>query len=171
MKKIRLPKQVLAAALAGALALTPVSAAFSDTAGHWAEGAIDKWSQTYGIIGGYEDGSFRPDASITRGAFAGILDRFFKFQSISPAETFSDTAGAFWEEAVLKLHAAGVYLGNNGKALPSDTITRQQAVTMLARAFQLEATTVSLPYHDAERLSEYARGPVAEMALRGWISD
>ena len=146
MKKIRLPKQVLAAALAGALALTPVSAAFSDTAGHWAEGAIDKWSQTYGIIGGYEDGSFRPDASITRGAFAGILDRFFKFQSISPAETFSDTAGAFWEEAVLKLHAAGVYLGNNGKALPSDTITRAEFLNILNNMVQ-ELAQETRVYH------------------------
>ncbi len=168
---IRLPKRLLAAALAGALAMTPVSAAFVDTEAHWAADAIAKWSEEYQIIQGYEDGSFRPDNSITRGAFAGILDRFLKFQAQAPAETFSDTAGTYWESAVLKLNAAGIYLGNNGQALPSDTITRQQAVTMIARAFGIDAAAADLPYLDAEQFAEYAWGPVAEMTARGYITD
>lgn len=168
---IRLPKCLLTAVLAGALAITPASASFIDTGEHWAADAIAKWSEEYHIIQGYEDGTFRPDHSITRGAFAGILDRFLKFQVQSPAETFSDTAGTYWEAAILKLNAAGIYLGNNGKALASDTITRQQAVTMIARAFGIDALTVSLPYVDAEQFAEYAQGPVAEMTARGYITD
>lgn len=168
---IRLPKRFLAVALAGTLTMTPVSAAFTDTPNHWAADAIAKWSEEYQIIQGYEDGTFRPDNSITRGAFAGILDRFLKFQVQAPAETFSDTAGTYWEAAILKLNAAGIYLGNNGRALASDTITRQQAVTMIARAFGIDAFSVSLPYLDAEQLAEYARGPVAEMTARGYITD
>lgn len=170
MKQIRLPKQLAAAALAAALALTP-AAAFSDTGGHWAEASIDKWSQEYNIIQGYEDGTFRPDNSITRGAFAGIMDRFLQFQTISGAETFSDIRGNYWESAILKLHASGVYLGNNGKALPGDTITRQQAVTMIARAFHIDASIMDLPYADAGQFAEYAIGPVAEMTARGYITD
>ena len=149
----------------------PARAAFTDTTGHWAESAINKWSQEYGIIQGYEDGTFRPDNSITRGAFAGILDRFLRFQSISPADTFSDLAGNYWEEEILKLNAVGVYLGNNGKALAADSITRQQAVAMIARAFQIEATTTTLPYTDAANISDYAVGAVAEMTARGWLND
>lgn len=99
-----------------------------------AASAINKWSQEYGIIQGYDDGTFRPDNSITRGAFAGILDRFLHFQTTSPANTFSDTAGTYWEDAILKLHASGVYLGNQGKALSSSTITRQQAVAMIGQS-------------------------------------
>lgn len=168
---IRLPKRLLAAALAGTLAMTPVSAVFADTQLHWAADAIAKWSEEYHIIQGYEDGTFRPDNSITRGAFAGILDRFLKFRAQASAETFTDTAGTYWEAAILKLNAAGIYLGNNGKALASDTITRQQAVTMIARAFGIDAFSVSLPYLDGEQLAEYARGPVAEMTARGYITD
>ena len=171
MKDFRPLKRWIGAALAGALALTPVSAAFTDTAGHWAEAAIDKWSQEYSLIQGYEDGSFQPYDSVTRGAFAGILDRFMRYQLSSAPETFADTAGTYWEDAILKLHAAGVYLGNEGKALAGASITRQQAVTMLARAFQLESTTTDLPYEDGESISEYAQGPVAEMTLRGYITD
>lgn len=168
---IRLPKRLLAAALAGTLAMTPVSAAFTDTPDHWAADAIAKWSEEYQIIQGYEDGTFRPDNSITRGAFAGILDRFLKFQAQAPAEVFADTAGTYWESAILKLNAAGIYLGNNGRALPSDTITRQQAVTMIARAFGVDAATETLSYLDAEQFADYARGPVAEMTARGYITD
>lgn len=69
MKRKRIAAALTALALAAGLYL-PARAAFSDTAGHWAETAIDKWSQQYGIIQGYEDGTFRPDNSITRGAFA-----------------------------------------------------------------------------------------------------
>ncbi|MDY5612110.1 S-layer homology domain-containing protein [Dysosmobacter sp.] len=170
MKRFQLPKWLACGALATGLLLT-TAGAFSDTEGHWAEGAINKWSQEYSIIQGYEDGTFKPDASITRGAFAGIMDRFLHFQVVSPVNTFSDIKGNYWEEAILKLNAAGVYLGNNGKALAGDTITRQQAVTMIARAFHIDAETTWLPYGDAEQISEYARPSVAEMTVRGYVND
>ena len=65
----------LAAALLAVGCTAMTASAFTDTTGHWAEESINKWSGEYGIIQGYDDGTFRPDNSITRGAFAGILDR------------------------------------------------------------------------------------------------
>ena len=170
MHRFRLPKQLASGALAAALALTPAMA-FTDTEAHWAADAINKWSQQYGVLQGYEDGSFRPDASITRGAFAGILDRFLRFQEISGSETFSDTAGTYWESSILKLNAAGVYLGNGGLALPGDTITRQQAMSMVARAFHVEASVLDLGYEDEAQIAQYARPYIAEMTARGWLND
>ena len=170
MPHIRLPKRLLSGLLAGALLLTP-ALAFTDTAGHWAESAVNKWSQEYGVLQGYDDGSFRPDDFITRGAFAGILDRFLQFQSAAPEGTFSDTAGNRWESSILKLNAAGVYLGSEGKALPGDSITRQQAMTMVARAFQLGGADSALPYHDEAGVANYARPYIAELTGRGWITD
>ena len=170
MRQIRLPKRLLSGLLAGAMLLTPAMA-FTDTSGHWAEAAVNKWSQEYGVLQGYEDGSFRPDDSITRGAFAGILDRFLQFQSAAPAGTFSDTAGNRWEDAILKLNAAGVYLGSEGKALPGDSITRQQAMTMVSRAFQLGGSDAPLAYLDEEQVANYARPYIAELTARGWITD
>ena len=170
MHHIRLFRWLTAAALGTALAVVPAMA-FTDTEGHWAEESIQKWSEEYRIIQGYEDGTFRPDASITRGAFAGIMDRFLQFQAISEPETFSDTAGNYWESAILKLHAAGVYLGTDGKALAGNTITRQQAVAMIARAFHIEAEAISLPYGDEAQIAEYARPAVAEMTARGYLND
>lgn len=170
MDRNRLLKWVVSVTAAAGLMMTGAGA-FSDTEGHWAEWAIDKWSQEYQIIQGYEDDTFRPDNYITRGAFAGILDRFMRFQEVASAGTFSDTPGTYWEEAILKLNAAGVYLGNNGKALPGDTITRQQAVTMIARAFKIDAEVIDLPYTDADQIAEYARPAIAEMTFRGYVND
>lgn len=171
MEKFRLLKCLAALTLAAGLTVTN-AAAFTDTEGHWAETAINKWSENYGLITGYEDGTFRPDNSITRGAFAGILDRFLKFRTASPASTFSDTAGTYWEDAILKLHASGVYLGNDGKALAGSSITRQQAVTMIARAFGITASEYAyLPYSDTDQIAAYAQEAVGEMTGRGFITD
>ena len=166
----RMSKWLACAALAAGLSFTS-AAAFSDTEGHWAEWAINKWSEEYQIIQGYDDGTFRPDNYITRGAFAGILDRFMQFQETAAPETFSDTPDTYWEEAILKLNAAGVYLGNQGKALPGDSITRQEAVTMIARAFRIDAEVIDLPYTDAGQIAEYARPAIAEMTFRGYVND
>ena len=164
--------KTLAAALLCAAALTgAASAAYTDTAGHWAEGAIDRWSGEYGILRGYDDGSFRPDATITRGAFAGILDRFLRYQVEAAPDTFSDTAGDYWESPILKLNAAGVYLGNNGKALIYHDITRQQAVTMIARAFALGETEGDIPFDDAGDVAYYAKGYLVTMLKNGWLND
>jgi GH25 family lysozyme M1 (1,4-beta-N-acetylmuramidase) len=170
MKRFRFPKWLACIALSASLMMTGASA-FSDTEGHWAEWAINKWSEEYKIIQGYDDGTFRPDNYITRGAFAGILDRFMHFVEVAPADTFSDLTGSFWKEQILKMNAAGVYLGTDGKALAGKSITRQQAVTMIARAFKIGAEVTDLPYTDAEKIAEYARPAVAEMTARGYLND
>ena len=170
MKKLRKFSIMLAVVLA-LCAGTGSAAAFSDTEDHWAAGAIEKWSNEYQVLQGYDDGTFRPDNRITRGAFAGILTRFMRYEMISGTDAFSDIAGTYWEEEILKLHAAGVYLGTDGKALAGNSITRQQAVTMLARAFRISPTTTTLPYSDAGQIAEYAQAYVAEFAAQGYLTD
>ena len=149
---------LLAAAMTVTMLVPGAQAAFSDTSGHWAESAITKWSEKYGIIQGYEDGTFGPDKPITRGAMAGIIDRVMHYQTKSPANTFSDTAGTIWEEPILKLNAAGVMLGDQGKALLWTDITRQEAVVMMARAFGVPESSSELTYSDADSVGLFARG-------------
>ena len=50
---------------------------FADVKGHWAEDAIGR-EFAAGRIAGYPDGSFRPDANITRAEAAKILNRVFE---------------------------------------------------------------------------------------------
>lgn len=172
MAKFYVFRAAAALALSAALLTQPIAAAaFTDTSGNWAESAIEKWSEKYGVLNGYEDGSFHPDDPITRGAFAGILNRFLQYQAISPSNTFSDTSGAYWEDAILRLHAAGVYLGTDGAARLTADITRQQAMTMVGRAFKLPESSTALTYADAAGIETYAAGYLGTMAERGYITD
>jgi hypothetical protein len=54
----------------------PALAAFSDTKGHWAEQAIGEMSAK-GVIKGYEDGAFRPDAYVSREEAVAMAARLF----------------------------------------------------------------------------------------------
>ena len=155
-----LPTQVLAETG------TPTGSAYSDTANHWAESQIEKWSDL-GILKGYK-GKFRPDAPITRGEMAVIIDRIMHYQTAS-ANTFSDLEQAFYTDAVLKASAAGVMLGYAGKVRPKDNITREEAVTMLSRALGITESMKSTVFTDANSISAYAKGFVNAMSERGFV--
>ncbi|WP_059044476.1 X2-like carbohydrate binding domain-containing protein [Paenibacillus rubinfantis] len=47
---------------------------FSDTAGHWAEQAI-RTAQAAGIVSGYADGNFQPEAFVTRAEAVSVINR------------------------------------------------------------------------------------------------
>ena len=171
MRRFRLLNLLAAGVLAAALTVPAFAASFSDTSGSWAESAIEKWSAQYGILQGYSDGTFHPDDPITRGAFATVMDRFLKYQKQSSAGTFSDISGAWCESSVLKLNAAGVFLGDGGKAGIYKNISRQQAVAMIARAFQLSESANDLIFADTDSVQSYAAGYLATMVEKGYITD
>lgn len=54
-------------------------AGFTDTNGHWAESDIEHLKEL-GIIGGYPDGTFKPDKPITRAEVAAIVARMMKMK-------------------------------------------------------------------------------------------
>lgn len=171
MAGLKILKRILVTGMAISCLCIGAQATFTDAEGHWAEQSIIKWSEEYNVIRGYGDGRVGPDDVITRGQFAGILDRFFKLQTISPESTFTDIKNHYWEQAILKLHASGVYQGiGNGKAAADSDITRQQAVTMLGRAFQIEPENQKLPYEDADQISDWAAGYVAEFTAQGYLN-
>lgn len=71
--------------------------AFTDIAGHWAASAIAANKHT-GILNGYEDGSFRPNAYVTRAEAVAIMNRMFDrgpLYEVSPP-TFIDVRETHW---------------------------------------------------------------------------
>ncbi|AEY66993.1 S-layer homology domain-containing protein [Clostridium sp. BNL1100] len=147
-----------------------VQQTFKDLNGHWASDAIYKWS-AQGVINGY-DGLFRPNDSITRGEMACILDNIMGYQSVSK-NTFSDLiAGQFYTNAVLKANAAGIINGNGATLLrPTDKITREEAVVMMAKAFAVnEGTTSNTQFSDEKEVSSWARTSVFGMEAKGYVN-
>ncbi|GGF80604.1 hypothetical protein GCM10010912_27180 [Paenibacillus albidus] len=183
MKKFR---HWLVLSLAVILMITSMSPAFAQTtgisgssvhaaaaqqskAGHWAEASIDRWTGN-GIINGYEDGTFQPDRSITRAEFVNVLNKVFGFTAQADTH-FSDVPTDAWYRSALSVaKAAGYYEGfPNNEAKASAEITRQDAVTLLARVFSLKpANGSSVTFKDSAALSSDAREAVS--ALSGVIS-
>ncbi len=150
--------------------MTTAQQTFKDLNGHWASDAIYKWS-AQGAINGY-DGLFRPNDSITRGEMACILDNVMDYQSASK-NTFSDLkAGQFYTNAVLKANAAGIINGNGATLLrPTDKITREEAVVMMAKAFAVnEGTTSNTKFSDEKEVSSWARTSVFGMEAKGYVN-
>ncbi len=145
--------------------------AFTDTEGHWAEDAIDVWSNEYEIFLG-SDGRFRPDEDITRAEMAVLLDRIFGYREYSDV-VFADITGDEWyAEAISKLNAEGVILGDGESANPMGYITREQAATMLARAFSIETArglAGAVRYTDYDDISDWARESVGVMTELGYL--
>lgn len=99
---------------------------------YWANTAISTMA-ALGIINGRNNGTFDPNAYITRGEFAAICARFDDSDVIS-ASTFSDISGYWAEDEIRRAAALGWVQGfGDGTYRPSENITRAQAVTMINR--------------------------------------
>ncbi len=142
---------------------------YSDTQGHWAEAAINRWSG-YGIVEGYGD-KFRPDVSITRAQMAKILANTLGLTETA-ANPFTDVAENDWfAPYVLHCYAAGVMLGSGGQAQPNVTISRQQAMVMLCRALgiaPMENPDLSA-YTDSGSVGAWAAPYVAALVESGIV--
>lgn len=168
-------KRILSVFLAFCLVLTlfPMAAfavSFDDTQGHWGKASIDRWAG-YGVLNG-DKGHFNPNGQMTRAQFAQMLANMLGYTEKAP-NTFPDVKGDAWyAEAILKLKAAGVILGdNNGNANPNKPITRQEAAVMLCRAFHIDTSAYqNIPFADAGKVQSWARGAVAALAAKGMIN-
>lgn len=100
----------------------------------WYNNAVSTLSRM-GILGGYEDGTFRPNDSITRAEFAKIAVSFFEYEDISAENIFTDVAAGSWYEnfvaVAAKLGLIEGYAGNVYR--PNESITRAEACTIINR--------------------------------------
>ena len=103
-------------------------------AGSWYNNAVSTLS-AMGILGGYEDGSFRPNASITRAEFAKIAVSFFELEGLDCENPFLDVApGAWYAESVAAAAEIGLIEGYEGGLFrPDAPITRAEACTIVNR--------------------------------------
>jgi len=97
---------------------------------------------TPGVVEGYEDGTYRPDLTLTRGAMAVFIARALaggedKVPPGPGTPTFPDVATTYWSydhiEYCVKEEVVKGYL--DGTYRPEDTITRDQMAVYVGRAF------------------------------------
>lgn len=141
--------------------LTGYAANFSDISGHWAKSVIEKWSDK-GVIQGFE-GKFNPNNSITRGDMAVILNKLMNYQDKGENE-FSDMEDdAYYADSVLKLNAAGIMFGSDGRVRPTEFITREEAFVMLDRIYKFTGEADSTGFSDEAEISDWAKKAILAM--------
>ena len=150
--------------------LVPSAMAFSDTKGHWAEQAITRWENA-GVIGGYEDGQFRPDQALTRGELAAMISTIFHL-SQTAANRYPDLpSGEWFTPYMLRCVAAGILAGTDMGAEPLAMVTREQAAVIFARAFMIpEETSSDTGFFDQWQISDWARPFVRTMKNQTMIA-
>ena len=100
-----------------------------------------------GILGGREDGTFRPDDAFTRGQFAAVVTRAISYADVFDVDgplpppapddlaRFDDVPGSTFEDEIRTLAAARITTGTSDDTFsPSMTVTRGQLATFLMRS-------------------------------------
>lgn len=112
---------------------TPLEDAFSDISTHWGRDFINV-AYDYGIIKGFEDGTFKPNTDLTRVQAVSVLTRAFELTATKPAP-FKDISQypQDIQNEIAAAFEAGLLKENNGVFNPKGTITRAHFALMLMR--------------------------------------
>ena len=122
-------------------------ASFSDvTSAHWAANYIGYMEQ-FGIVRGYSDGTFRPNAPITRAEFAAICCRFE--QLTDGAATFTDVPASHWAAKSIAYAAKRGWVTGyaDGTFKPGSNITRAEVAAVTCRLLERSADEAYIRAH------------------------
>ena len=126
------------------------SSTFNDVAkGCWAANYIG-YMQQFGIVTGYEDGSFRPDAPVTRAEFAAIASRFEKLTQGSAS--FTDVPDTHWAVKYINFAATRGWVTGyeDGTFKPEYSITRAEVAAVTCRLLERSADQTYIRSHIGE---------------------
>ena len=113
---------------------------------HWAADYIG-YMQQFGIITGYPDGSFRPDAPVARAEFAAIASRFEKLTE--GTKSFTDVPAAYWAAKYINFAATRGWVNGypDGTFRPKDPITRAEVAAVTCRLLERTADQAYIRSH------------------------
>lgn len=157
------------------LAFASISyAGFSDIENHWAKEKIENFLES-GFVNGYGDGTFRPDADITRAEFCKIVNAYMGYgfsgesgENVS-GEIVSDAKSGEtneWKEKNFKLANAKGYLQVGSI---DEKISREEAFVALSKVMNLSNVEFELNYDDASEISAWAIPSVKALASVNYI--
>lgn len=123
---------------------------FSDVPkGYWAANYIG-YMQQFGIVTGYTDGSFRPNAPVTRAEFAAIASRFEKLTQGS--KSFTDVPDTHWAVKYINFAATRGWVTGyaDGTFKPEHSITRAEVAAVTCRLLERSADQTYIRSHIGE---------------------
>lgn len=173
------PKKPIAFVCAAALLLSPTGALgaspsdFVDFPNDWSQGAMTAAVEN-GLLGGVGDGRIAPQGEVTRAQMAAIINRAFGAEKTASLTGYTDVAANAWYATdMAKAVQMGTFSGSgNGLLEPDRAITREEAFSVLARAFALSAGDGAAlnDFTDGAQVSAWARGSVSAMVAGGYVN-
>lgn len=152
---------------------------YNDTKDHWAEEAIDRWSD-YGVVNGKGKQKFDPDGEMTRAEAAQVFANLLGLNKTVSITGYTDLKYNWYKDAIAKCVAAGILNGKgHGHMDPDGTITREEFLTMFARAVcisngvDVSAAKTELSgkgYKDTNNISNWAVDAVSTLVEKGYVS-
>ncbi len=148
--------------------------ALSDIKGHWAEqfiqGLFDK-----GLISGFSDNTFKPDAKMNRAQYAALLVKAFNPAPKRNGLPFSDIADNFWAKDVIQQAYRSQFISGfpNNVFRPNENVQRVQVIISLVSGlgFPVADTSNLSAYDDRKDIPDYAKDKVAAATKKGIVVD
>ncbi|WP_053372544.1 S-layer homology domain-containing protein [Paenibacillus sp. FJAT-27812] len=147
---------------------------FPDAVGHWASASIAKLAAQK-ILGGFPDGSFKPDKQMSRAEFAAVVSRLLHLEPSEGKTSFEDIPSTAWyNQYVMGLYEAGIITGfQDGSFKPNLELTREEAFVILHRALKDQLKVLadaSKPtFTDKAGISSWANEAIEALTAAGVI--
>ncbi|MEH2265569.1 S-layer homology domain-containing protein, partial [Nostoc sp.] len=148
---------------------------FSDVSvNYWAKSFITKLAAME-ILEGFPDGTFRPDAPVTRAQFAAMLRKAFAKGKIRQAIAFKDVSTQNWAyNAISEVYQMGFLNPVVDKDFnPSQKLSRLDILVALAQKLNYKASgytdTILSIYSDANTIPREYRSLIAALTQRGIV--
>ncbi len=148
-----------------AILTNPVS--FKDITNHWAKNFIlDAGART--IVEGVGDNRFEADRSVTRAEFSAILIRGLGLQAKESDKRFTDVNSSDWFSTFVQTASYyGLITGyENNTFKPNQSISREEAMVMLARAMRMIDYTSKVSGNEGSLSSYLDASSVSSWALK-----
>ncbi len=153
--------------------VTAPSSRFPDLTGHWTAAYVAALA-TRNLVKGFEDGTYRPDAGITRAQFATLVASAYEdLPGIREPVTFVDVAANFWAYAAIDRAQRRGFIGGypDQTYRPQQPMTRVQAISAVATGLRLPAAPASglAVYQDRAQIPSYAVNALAIASQAGLV--
>lgn len=147
---------------------------FSDIRNHWAREFIEVLADE-NVIAGFPDGTFKPDAPVTRAQFAAIVRQAFDEPSVRAYRGFNDIPNNYWATpAIREAYESGFLSGYPGGVFdPNRQIPKAQVLVSLGSGLDLNPTgqpsAILNTFRDANAIPDYAVDRIAAATEKGLV--
>ena len=163
-------KKLISSVLLGSILMTPIYAYanpnLNDISEHWAKKEINQFISS-GYVNGYEDGTFRPDNSITRAEFVKLVNKYFGFNNKEDIKFSDINTNDWYYNDICIASKAGYINGYEDKTFkPNKTITREEVSKILVSIKNQQDVNYDKlnKYPDKNKVSNWAK-PYVEGAI------